>query len=69
MTVWNEAMHYFHLAPQDFQKILFVLHDKRNQQGESLLSYYRRTHFHMVPDGVEFFQWDSATGAIIKVKM
>jgi len=30
MTVWNEAMYYFHLAPQEFRKILFVLHDKRN---------------------------------------
>jgi hypothetical protein len=37
MAVWNEAIYYFHLAPQDFRKILFVLHDRREQQGESLL--------------------------------
>jgi hypothetical protein len=29
MTVWNEAMYYFHLAPRAFRKILFVLHDKK----------------------------------------
>ena len=66
MTVWNEAMHYFHLAPREYRKILFVLHDKRNQDGESLLSYYRRTYFHMIPVGVEFFEWDAATGDVIK---
>jgi len=31
------------------------------------VSYYRRTYFHMIPDGVEFFEWDAVTGDIIKV--
>jgi uncharacterized protein YhfF len=59
-------MYYFHLAPADYRKILFVLHDRRKGNGESLLSYYKRTHFHMIPDGVEFLEWDEETG-IIKV--
>jgi hypothetical protein len=67
MTVWNEAMYYFHLAPRDYRKVLFVLHDKRANEGESLLSYYRRTYSHMIPDGVEFLEWDNASGDIIKV--
>src|SRR5690242_6943912 len=25
MTVWNEAMYYFHVAPPSYRKILFVL--------------------------------------------
>jgi len=54
MTVWNEAMYYFHLAPRDYRKVLFVLHDRRKKVGESLLSYYRRTYAHLIPDGVEF---------------
>ena len=33
MTVWNEAMYYFHLAPMDYRKILFVLHDRRERGG------------------------------------
>ena len=31
MTIWNEAMYSFHLAPKNFRKILFVLHDKRSR--------------------------------------
>src|SRR5438309_612198 len=31
MTVWNEAMYYFHLAPDMYRKILFVL--KHSQRG------------------------------------
>jgi hypothetical protein len=67
MTVWNEAMYYFHLAPKNFKKILFVLHDKRSRDGESLLSYYKRTYYHMIPNGVEFFESDEVTGDIIKL--
>ena len=37
ITVWNEAMYYFHLAPREFRKILFVLHDRRGNDGESFV--------------------------------
>jgi hypothetical protein len=67
MTVWNEAMYYFHLAPKEFRKILFVLHDRRGKEGESLLNYYKRTYFHMIPVGVEFLEWDEVTGDIVKI--
>jgi hypothetical protein len=67
MTVWNEAMYYFHLAPREFRKILFVLHNKREQGEETLLNYYKRTYFHLIPEGVEFLEWDAVTGDIIKV--
>ena len=65
MTVWNEAMLYFQLAPPNFKKILFVLHDKRKGNGESLLSYYRRTYAHLIPDGVEFLEFDESSGDIL----
>ena len=67
MTVWNEAMYYFYLAPADYRKILFVLHDKRGGTGESLLAYYKRTHSHLIPDRVEFMEWDEVTGDIVKL--
>ena len=67
MAVWNEAMYYFHLAPKDYRKILFVLHDRRTDGGESLLSYYKRTYPHMIPDGVEFLEWDILSGGIVKI--
>lgn len=66
MTVWNEAMFYFHLAPPEFRKILFVLHDRRNGTGESLVSYYRRTYSHLIPEEVEFLEFDESSGNIVK---
>jgi hypothetical protein len=67
MTVWNEAMYYFHLAPKGFRKILFVLHDRRSRDGESLLGYYKRRYSHLIPKGVEFFEWDETRRKIVKV--
>ena len=64
MTVWNEAMFYFHLAPRDFRKILFVLFDRRGENGETLLSYYQRTYSHLIPSDVEFLEFDESTGDI-----
>ena len=67
MTVWNEAMYYFHLAPLDYRKILFVLHNRREKGGESSLAYYKRTNAHLIPRGIEFMEWDEATGDLIKL--
>jgi len=65
MTVWNEAMYYFFLAPKNYRKIMFVLHDKRTEGGESLLSYYKRTYTHLIPEDVEFFEFDETSGLVI----
>lgn len=65
MTVWNEAMYYFLLAPKEYRKIMFVLHDKRAGSGESLLSYYKRTYPHLIPEDVEFIEFNDAAGQII----
>jgi hypothetical protein len=59
MTVWNEAMYYFHVAPPEFRKILFVL--KHERRGLSLASYYLNTHGHLVPDDVEVWEFDTST--------
>jgi len=66
MTTWNEAMLYFHLAPKEYRKIFFTLHDKRNGKGETLVSYYKRTYSHLIPENVEFFEYDQETGDIYK---
>ena len=66
MTTWNEAMLYFHLAPKDFKKIFFTLHDKRQTTGETLVSYYKRTYSHLIPEDVEFLEYDESTGNIIR---
>ncbi len=56
MTAWNEAMYYFHIAPANYRKIFFVLKHSRREQ--SLAAYYLRTHGHLVPDGVELWEFD-----------
>ena len=56
MTVWNEAMYYFHIAPKEYRKIMFVL--KHQRKGISLASYYLRTYGHLVPEGVEVWEFD-----------
>jgi hypothetical protein len=56
MTVWNEAMYYFHVAPAFYRKIFFVLKPSRREQ--SLAAYYLKTHGHLVPEGVELWQFD-----------
>lgn len=66
MTTWNEAMLYFHLAPKDFKKVFFTLHDKRRTTGETLVSCYKRTYFHLIPDDLEFLEYDESTGDIIR---
>ena len=58
MTVWNEAMYYFCVAPKKYRKILFVL--KHNRKDVSLASYYLKTHGHMVPSDVEIWEYDSS---------
>lgn len=66
MANWNEAMLYFLLAPKEYRKIFFTLHDKRNGIGETLVSYYKRTYSHLIPENVEFFEYDQKTGDIYK---
>jgi hypothetical protein len=57
MTVWNEAMYYFHVAPHNYKKIMFVLHHCNNQ-GKSLASYYSDTYRHLIPSDVELWEYD-----------
>ena len=58
LTVWNEAMYYFLCAPSKYRKILFVLRDVRAKNSESLAEYFVRTHRHLIPLGVEIWEFD-----------
>jgi hypothetical protein len=61
VTVWNEAMYYFHLAPAHFQKILFVLEARHQRQRETLAQYYARIHGHLIPHNVSIFEYNPET--------
>ena len=63
LSVWNEAMFYFHIAPRDYRKIMFVLRDFSSRRGESLAGYYLRTHGHLIPHDVEFWEYDEENGS------
>jgi len=49
------------LAPDDYRKTLFVLRDYSPKRKETLAEYYLRTYDHLVPSGVEFWEYDEAT--------
>lgn len=59
MSVWNEAMYYFFLAPRSHRRILAVARDV--QGGKSLAEYYLSRFRHLVPVGVEIWEIDVAT--------
>lgn len=67
LTVWNEAMYYFVTAPTDFRKIMFVLHDYSEKRNETLAQYYLRTYKHLVPNDVEFWEYNESTYSAIKL--
>lgn len=64
MTVWNEAMYYFHLAPENYRKILFVLQHYSPKRQETLAEYYIRTYDHLIPSGVEICEYNEETGKV-----
>lgn len=61
LTVWNEAMYYFFLAPMEYRKIFFILKDYCKKRSETLGEYYIRTYRHMIPEDVEIMEYDSET--------
>ncbi len=67
MTVWNEAMFYFYLAPRKYRKILFVIRDHSAKRDATLAEYYVKTHGHLIPDGVEIWEYDEQRSAAKKV--
>ena len=63
ITVWNEAMYYFSLAPQKYRKVMFVLRDFNEKRGETLAQYYLKNYGHMVPDDVEILEYSEDRSA------
>lgn len=64
LTVWNEAMHYFLVAPQGYRKILFVLRDVSEKRQETLAEYYVRTHGHLIPEDAEIWEYDGGSQGV-----
>lgn len=60
LTVWNEAMYFFGLAPVGYRKVMFVLRDECSKRGLTLAAYYLKNYWHLVPADVEFWEYDEA---------
>ena len=58
LTVWNEAMYYFAIAPPGYRRILFVLRDYSSTRRQTLAEHYISRYRHLVPDGVEIWEFD-----------
>ena len=67
ITVWNEAMYLFLLAPKRFQKVLFVRRDFSERRSESLAEYYVRNYGHLIPDDVEIWEYDELESCAVNV--
>lgn len=67
MAVWNEAMYYFQCSPRKYRKILFVLRDERDGTGETLANYYIRTYEHLIPEGVEIWEFNDKTDSYVVI--
>jgi len=68
MTEWNEAMYYFHSAPKDYEKILFVQRDFNPKKQETLAQYYLRTNGHLIPKDVQLWEYDEAKDTAKRIK-
>jgi hypothetical protein len=58
LTVWNEAMYFFHVAPPSYRKLLVVLKDFSTRKKETLGKYYLRTYSHLIPKDVEIWEYN-----------
>ena len=65
MINWAEAMYFFALTPE-YRRIFFVQRSIRVSNGESLVAYFKRTKPHLIPPGVEFWEYDFESKTVLK---
>lgn len=68
MTTWDQAMYFFYVAPKGYRKILFVLKDYNAKRQETLANYYIRTKSHLIPKGVEIWEFNESHKKANKLK-
>jgi hypothetical protein len=68
LTVWNEAMFFFHASPSGYRKLLVVLRDFSTRRNETLGEYYVRTYSHLIPNDVEVWEYDEVKKTCARIK-
>jgi hypothetical protein len=62
MSIWNEAMFYFNLAPKEYKKIFFVLKNYSKKKNKTVAQYYMEHYYHFIPKDVLFYEYDPKSG-------
>ena len=65
LSTLRETLHYFFLAPKNYKKIL-VLKKSRVKNGETVLDYFIRLNYHLIPKDVEIFEIDMDKKLLVK---
>jgi len=68
LTIWNEVMYFFSVAPKGYRKILFVLSDFSQKKKETLAAYYVRTNSHLIPADVAIWEYDPVRRNVNQVR-
>jgi hypothetical protein len=68
ITVWNESMYYFHISPREYRKAFFVSKDYSVRREETLAGYYLRNVEHLMPDDIEFWEFDAGAKAAKRLR-
>jgi len=68
LTTWDQAMYFFFAAPSGYRKIFFVRRDYCPRRKQTLAEYYIRTHSHLIPGDVEFWEYDEAKHTAKKIQ-
>jgi hypothetical protein len=66
---WYQALYYFSIAPKEYQKILFVLEDRRKQSGETLAEYFMRLHSYAIPENTQIWEYNMNSQTVKKYKL
>lgn len=56
IQTWSEAMFFFYLLKTDKKKYFVVEESLNPKNNESLMDYYIRTHYHLIPSDVIFIE-------------
>jgi len=68
ITTWDQAMFFFYVAPSGYRKIFFVLKDYSPKKYETLAEFYIRTKSHLIPAGVEIWEFDETQKTANRLK-
>lgn len=58
ITVWNESMYYFHMAPHEFRKLFVVARAFCVRRRCTLAEHYVRNFRHLIPSDVEIWEFN-----------